>query len=163
MNIQLVTSKQDVEHVAHLAHTIWTEHYTPIIGAEQVAYMLATLQSADAIWMSIQHGDVYWLIQENEADIGYVSYSLDADYLFLSKLYLQKEARGKKYGQHLLTQIKEIAAKEKKRRIVLTVNKNNAQSIAAYHALGFTTVREQISDIGYGYVMDDYILELRLS
>ncbi|NCB47474.1 GNAT family N-acetyltransferase, partial [bacterium] len=30
----------DAAELAGLAETIWREHYTPIIGAEQVEYML---------------------------------------------------------------------------------------------------------------------------
>ena len=42
-------SKEDVQRLSELAKTIWTEHYTDIIGPEQVAYMLRTLQSSAAI------------------------------------------------------------------------------------------------------------------
>ncbi|BFT72400.1 GNAT family N-acetyltransferase [Paenibacillus sp. P36] len=43
--------------------------------------------------------------------------------------------------------------------IWLTVNRNNESSIAVYEKKGFRTVREQIVDIGNGFVMDDFIME----
>ena len=43
--------------------------------------------------------------------------------------------------------------------LYLTVNRENAGSIAAYLAMGFRKVREQVTDIGEGYVMDDFIME----
>ena len=42
----------------------------------------------------------------------------------------------------------------------MTVNRNNTGSVAAYEKMGFQKVREQVAEIGGGYVMDDYIMEL---
>ena len=44
--------------------------------------------------------------------------------------------------------------------LYLTVNRENIGSIAAYIAMGFRTVREQVTDIGEGYVMDDLVMEM---
>ena len=41
------TSAQIIE-VADLANTIWTEHFTPLIGSAQVYYMLEKFQSVVA-------------------------------------------------------------------------------------------------------------------
>ncbi|MCL2082368.1 MAG: hypothetical protein FWH04_03910 [Oscillospiraceae bacterium] len=40
--------------ISVLAGEVWREHYTPIIGSEQVEYMLAKLQSAKQICTDIQ-------------------------------------------------------------------------------------------------------------
>lgn len=48
-------------------------------------------------------------------------------------------------------------------KIWLTVNKRNFRSIDVYKHFGFETVREEYTDIGAGYVMDDYIMELKLN
>ena len=45
-------------------------------------------------------------------------------------------------------------------RIVLTVNRYNANSIAVYRHLGFHCIREEKTPIGGGYFMDDYIMAL---
>ena len=44
-----VQNYYQIETVVELAKEIWTEHYVPIIGIEQVEYMLAKSQSFDAI------------------------------------------------------------------------------------------------------------------
>ena len=44
--------------------------------------------------------------------------------------------------------------------VYLTVNRYNENTIAVYHATGFETVRTQVADIGNGYVMDDYVMQL---
>lgn len=46
------------------------------------------------------------------------------------------------------------------RTIWLTVNRRNERAIGAYRRAGFREVRAQVTDIGGGYVMDDYIMEL---
>jgi ribosomal protein S18 acetylase RimI-like enzyme len=43
---------------------------------------------------------------------------------------------------------------------VLAVNKHNAQAIAAYRKNGFRVADAVVKDIGGGFVMDDYIMEL---
>ncbi|MFN0124154.1 MAG: GNAT family N-acetyltransferase, partial [Blastocatellia bacterium] len=49
------------------------------------------------------------------------------------------------------------------RTISLCVNKRNTEAIAVYRRMGFA-IRSAISvDIGGGYVMDDYVMEKRLS
>lgn len=163
MDIKIVINKENAERVAALAKVIWTEHYTPIIGANQVTYMLENFQSSETIWQAIKNEHIYWLIEEEQKDIGYVSYQLEANTLFLSKLYLKKSARGKKYGRKLLQYLVKIASEKKKETITLTVNKYNHHSIAAYQAMGFKKIREQVAEIGQGYVMDDYVLELEVN
>ena len=43
----------------------------------------------------------------------------------------------------------------------LTVNKYNDLGIRAYEGTGFVTIDAVETDIGEGYIMDDYIMELR--
>ena len=43
--------------------------------------------------------------------------------------------------------------------LYLTVNKHNELGIRAYRAKGFETIDAVETDIGEGFVMDDYIME----
>ena len=61
INIVEVKNLKDIKETAMLAHSIWNEHYIPIIGKEQVDYMLAT-QSEQAIKEQIDEGYRYFLI-----------------------------------------------------------------------------------------------------
>ena len=157
IQLKPVSTLADVQLIAQLAKEIWTEHYTSIIGAKQVYYMLATLQSEDAILNDLAKGKHYLLVESEQLIIGYVGYELQGGQLFLSKLYLKKSERAKGAGRSILEALKEIAQTNKKECIVLTVNKNNYASIAAYQALGFQLIKEQCVEIGEGYVMDDYV------
>ena len=47
-------------------------------------------------------------------------------------------------------------------KIRLTVNKYNQYTIDAYNKWGFKTVDSVVTDIGNGFVMDDYIMEYEI-
>ncbi|MGX7394317.1 GNAT family N-acetyltransferase [Carnobacterium mobile] len=162
IQLKKVTTQKEAQTVAQLAKEIWEEHYTAILGEQQVAYMLANLQSETAIFNELTQGKEYFLVQSNHTIVGYISYQLLPDQLFLSKLYLKQTERGQGTGRLLIEQLKDIAAKNKKEQLVLTVNKYNTNTIAAYKKFGFELVKEQVADIGGGYVMDDYVLQYRL-
>ena len=44
----------------------------------------------------------------------------------------------------------------------LTVNKGNLRAVRAYEKFGFVRTEEQVSDIGNGFVMDDFVYEFTL-
>jgi len=80
--------------------------------------------------------------------------------LFLSKVYLLHEARGQGRFRQMLEYLRGLCREVGARTIWLTVNRRNERAIGAYRRAGFREVRAQVTDIGGGYVMDDYIMEL---
>ncbi len=154
-----VATKQHIEAVEALAKEIWTEHYIPIIGREQVDYMLSRFQSAQAISEQIANGYLYFLIREAGQFIGYISVQPKEQELFLSKIYVLSSRRGKGYGRKAVRFVEELAKEKGLGKIVLTVNKNNTLAIKAYEAIGFRKIEALVQDIGSGFVMDDYKME----
>lgn len=158
-----VYSTEDVEHLALLARDIWTEHYTPIIGAEQVEYMLGTLHSPSVIFAQIENeGYRYFLLKSGNTSLGYIGFVCNENELFLSKIYVAASARGSGLGRKALEFVKKFAQRNGSKKIVLTVNKNNSNTISAYYKLGFIKTGEICVDIGEGYHMDDFQMELAL-
>lgn len=157
-----VTTPQHVTLCERLAFDIWHEHYTPIIGAKQVGYMLENFQSAEAIQQQIIGEEyTYFLIHHADVFIGYFSLRSDPldGSLFLNKIYLLSGQRGRGFGRQTLEYIQQMAAESGSGRLRLTVNKKNKDTIAFYEACGFTTTGSIVQDIGAGYVMDDYVME----
>lgn len=152
--------------VEDIARRVWNEHYGTILSQGQIDYMLAKFQSVDAIIHQIADGYEYYII-ENQLDAckaGYFSIkpSKDPDgtlKLFLSKLYILKECRGKGAGSKVFDFLEQKAAENCLEAIWLTVNKYNKESISVYQHRGYEIVREQVADIGNGYVMDDFIMQ----
>lgn len=147
--------------VESLAREIWQEHYIPIIGKDQVAYMLDTFQSVEAIAKQIKEGTLYYLIKYDKP-VGYFSVALEEEALFLSKIYLKSQARGSGLGKITFNFIEQLAKQANKPKIRLTVNRNNILTIKAYEKWGLEAVGELVIEIGSDFVMDDYVMEKRL-
>jgi len=163
MNYTQVITDAQIKMVAGLAREIWTEHFTAIIGADQVSYMLDNIQSENAIAEQIRNKEyTYYLIEENEQPIGYCAIARQENVLFLSKLYILKTMRGKGIARKTIDFIKAIAFEKKLEKITLTVNKNNSGPIEAYEKLGFVNTGPIVQDIGGGFIMDDYKMELKI-
>ena len=152
----------EIQQIASLAREIWQEHYTSIIGIEQVEYMLSNFQSVTAIKQQIKDGYEYYLLVNNGTPVGYLSYGVESNYIFLSKIYVLSSSRGKGVGKKAVQHVVESAKKSQLDFIRLTVNKYNLKSIAAYKKIGFIVASEQVKPIGNGFVMDDYVLELHI-
>lgn len=151
-----VCTDYEINKVAELASAIWNEHYPSIIGQDQVDYMVEKFQSVEAINQQIEEGYVYHLINYNDKSVGYLSIKKNNDDLFLSKIYISKELRGKGIGKAAFSFIENLAKEQNCKTISLTVNKYNTNTVKAYEKIGFKNIDSIIIDIGNGYVMDDY-------
>ena len=156
--IQPTLTDLEIQSTVALGKEIWTEHYSPIIGLNQVNYMLNKFQSLEAIKNQIKDGYFYYNLKIDKNQIGYFSVQHRKDKLFLSKVYIHKSLRGNGYFNQVLKFIENIAKENRFPRIELTVNKYNKNSISIYLTKGFTIIEETIFDIGQDYIMDDYIL-----
>jgi RimJ/RimL family protein N-acetyltransferase len=152
----------DLPAIENLATIIWNEHYSPIIGKEQVSYMLDKFQSRETMLNQINEGYFYFKIEQANKLIGYCAIQFrDVDKTkecFISKIYLSKETRGQGIGTDIFQFITDLAIKNNATLLKLTVNKYNSDSIKVYHKIGFKTSREVVFDIGGGYIMDDFEL-----
>lgn len=160
-NIKILTTTTDeeIEAIAVLANEIWHQHFTPIIGKSQVNYMVEKFQSYPAISKQINEGGYeYFRIFLDDTFAGYTGVHVENDALFLSKLYIKKDCRGHKLATHALNFLITLCKERGLKKIWLTCNKYNADTLAVYDHLGFKITDEQVADIGNGFVMDDYIL-----
>lgn len=156
-----VKTQVQVESVAKLADEIWREWFPSIISEAQIDYMLDKFQSVEAITKQLSEGYRYFLIRRGEAYVGYTGVRPDPDgRLFLSKLYIKKEHRGKRYASETFEFLRELCRENGLHGIWLTVNKNNESTINVYKHCGFNIIGEDATDIGNGFVMDDYFFQL---
>jgi len=155
-NIELIYS------VSAVADEIWHEHYDPIIGEAQVDYMLEKFLSPDALAEQINSGYQYYLFSHEYTFAGFAGVHKEDGKLFLSKLYVHPEFQGMGIASYMFHQFIEMCKKHDLSKIWLTCNRNNTKSLEIYKHWGFKKVREEVADIGNGYVMDDYILEYEI-
>ncbi|MDO5981306.1 GNAT family N-acetyltransferase [Flavivirga spongiicola] len=156
VEIIIANTKNHYSQIAKLADVIWREHYIPIVGKQQIDYMLSKYQSAIAIEEQVANGFEYFLMTFDKTPVGYISVKKEVESLFLSKIYILSVYRGKKIGKAAMAFIEEKAEDYELKSIRLTVNINNTNSIKAYEKLGFANIGPLVTDIGNGFVMDDY-------
>ncbi|MBI3517772.1 MAG: GNAT family N-acetyltransferase [Bacteroidetes bacterium] len=158
----VIASEKELSTIAQLAHTIWNEHYVPIVGQQQVDYMLAKIYNhASLVEQLNEKKHVFYLIKNNQQNIGFVSVSATTAHdFFLHKFYIDQQKSNAGIGTQVLDLlIKEIGPKS----LTLTVNRQNFKSINFYFKNGFKIDRVEDFDIGNGYQMNDFVMVRKLS
>ena len=154
ISLEKVTADK-IEELSSIAYQVWRECFPGMISSEQIEYMLEKFQSVKAITEQMQNGYEYnFLVYEGET-AGYAGIRKDAGGIFLSKIYVIDRFRGKGIASEAVSRIAEIG-----KPITLTVNRGNFRAINAYEKMGFVKIREQKADIGSGFIMDDYVMQL---
>ena len=164
MNIQpriFPVAEADLPAVAELAGVIWRAVYPGIISGEQIEFMLAGMYSLDRLRAEIRSQGIryYRLVVDGQlAGFGSIGPTASPEVWKLHKLYLRPEMHRRGLGGFLLRHCEAEAGSSGARRLILTVNKHNHKAIAFYQRNGFTVAESVVTDIGGGFVMDDFIL-----
>lgn len=164
VEIKKITNAADLVQTAELAEKIWHECFHGIITDAQIDYMVEKFQSYEAMSTQIRTQDYsYFSVTDDEELCGYFAVKPETDSrFFLSKLYLKKEKRGRGIARLMMNRVFEEAISAGKKSVYLTVNKHNYHAIAVYEKIGFKTIDSPITDIGSGFMMDDYVMEYYL-
>jgi RimJ/RimL family protein N-acetyltransferase len=158
MDLSLRTAKaSDFTLIYELAASIWNIHYVPIIGQEQVDYMLQNMYSKEALLEQMEvKKHVFYIIEADEKAIGFISIS-DGSEAFLNKFYILQTEQGKGMGEKVFEQI--LALHPQIQTFRLTVNRKNFKSINFYFKLGFKIESVEDFDIGNNYFMNDFVMK----
>jgi len=91
-----LTNQKLLKALAALAHEIWNEYFPCILEQGQIDYMVEKFQSHEAISRQIsEEGYRYFLLREEGDTAGYAGICPRDGKLFLSKLYLRRQFRGR--------------------------------------------------------------------
>lgn len=175
MTLSLIPVKTvaDQEMLADLAGRIWREYWPDLIGEGQTEYMIEHFQSLEAVQRDMAENDYeYWFLVATESDedgvektvVGYTGghNEPETQRFFISKIYLLDEARGHGYARKVVEFYEDLCFVRGFEAMYLTVNKGNTLGVRAYEGTGFETIDKVVTDIGEGYVMDDFIMEKRV-
>ncbi len=160
-NVTFVPAETDeqIEEIAAIAEEIWNQHFVPIIGQAQVDYMVEKFQSYPALCEQIrEEGYEYFQTRVDGQLAGYIGVheEPEKERLFLSKLYVHQDFRGQHIATYALQFLIQLCKDRGLKEIYLTCNKHNTNTLQIYEHLGFTYTRDLVTDIGNGFVMDDY-------
>ena len=149
--------------VIDLTKKIWPVAYGEILSKAQLDYMIDKFYSETALREQIEvKGHVFYLAQDDKDNyVGFVSYEINCEphKTKIHKIYVLPESQGTGLGRQFFELVKEKAIENNQKAIFLNVNKYNT-SLHFYTKLGFTVIKDEVIDIGEGYVMDDYVMEL---
>ena len=150
--------------VQDLAYRIWPSTYGEILSKNQLEYMLDWLYDTHALQEKVTTGHLYYVVKENGLAKGYLALEPnypDAGYLRIHNLYVLPDRQGSGLGRALVNQAIDVAFDLDINALHLNVNRFN-KARAFYEHLGFKVIGEEDIEIGQGYLMEDYIMELRL-
>ena len=150
--------------VIELTKKIWPVAYGVILSQVQLDYMINRFYTENALSQLVDKGHVFYLAQdENENFVGFLSYEINSApcKTKIHKIYVLPETQGTGLGRQFFELVKEKSIENNQKSIFLNVNKQN-HAIHFYTKLGFTKVKDEVIDIGEGYVMDDYVMEIEI-
>ena len=153
----------DIASLRQLAREIWHAYYKHIISAAQIEYMLEQRYNEAVVRAELKQHHLWWdIVLVNDCMAGFSSYFMsgDAGVMKLDKLYVHDRYRRKGCGGLMLNRACKTARDHSCRTLMLTVNKHNDVALAAYAKYGFRVIASHVQDIGGGFVMDDFVMEL---
>lgn len=153
----------DIPVIQQIAEKTWRPTYAHILTEEQTLYMLDLMYSSEVLQKQIGSTIDFYLAMNGQETLGYFSIEVtEPGKMKLHKIYLDPDHKSKGTGSQIMEFIKQIALEAGVKYIELNVNKYNS-AVHFYEKMGFVRAKEMVLDIGNGYVMDDYVMQLTLS
>lgn len=150
-----------IEALREMANIVFPITYGTILTKEQIDYMLEMMYSAQSLEMQFADDCKFFIFQNEGKNVGFASIQVFGEYAKLHKIYFMPDAQGKGYGKLFLNFITSLLKSGGVKSLELNVNRfNNARIF--YEKNNFSVVREERNEIGEGYFMDDYVMELKL-
>ena len=163
-NLEIIkATERDIPLIQELTYKIWPHTYKDILATRQIEYMLNKMYSTESLSKQIHDGHQFILVKEDEKFLAFASYaSLKPSVYKLHKIYALPNQQGKGIGKfiinYIICEIKLLNATA----LQLDVNRHN-KAKGFYEKQGFKVTGEKDTDIGNGYFMNDYVMELPLS
>ena len=161
---------QDVALIRSLADGVWQETYASILSPQQIEYMFDMMYSHENLTIQMRDKHHHFLIiSHNDTPCAYISIEpLGEGRYNFQKIYARREVHGIGVGRYMIEQGVEWvrraeAASQRYGDIVVELFVNRANpAVNFYRHMGFEIVNTRDHDIGNGFFMNDYIMELHI-
>ena len=142
-------AKEELMLIQRIAHQTWPSTFAGLLSEAQIDYMLNWMYALPMLESQLEKGHGFLVAELDGEAMGFAGYEVN-------------HLEGPKVGKALLLEVAKRAREAGQNSLVLNVNKYNKKAIDFYLAMGFVTIRQEVNDIGQGYVMDDDVMELAL-
>ena len=160
MNTLLHCTEKDIELIRELTFRVWPQTYAEILTPDQITYMLDLMYSAASLQKQMEEGSQFLVVYEEQEPVAFAAYMPKSRSVYkLDKIYVLPSQQGKGTGKFLIEQVVQEVKEKGGRSLQLNVNRHN-KARYFYEKLGFVVIDEGDFDIGQGYFMNDYIMEL---
>ena len=134
-----VLNDEQLNILASTANEVWHEFFPCILSPEQIDYMVDKFQSYDAMKKQMEDGYEYYFLMDNDEICGYMGIHEETSdkKMFLSKLYLKKEHRGKGIADKMFACFLEEGYLHNVQAFTLEVRVSNQVAISLYQKYGF--------------------------
>jgi GNAT superfamily N-acetyltransferase len=150
--------------IREIAFQTWPDTFKEILTSEQISYMLNWMYAIDLLKHQMQTSHSFCVAEYDKKPIGFIGIELNhpaQGTAKIHKIYMLPSHQGKGIGKKLMHYSFEFAKQHGMSVILLNVNRFN-KAVNFYEQLGFFIDREEVIDIGNGYVMDDYVMRCDL-
>lgn len=142
-------TKQDFDNLYNFMRPIWVETYTNIIPKAQIEFLLDKYFKVENVQNFIKKGYSYKKVD----GVGVLIYQERDNDVFIDKLYLPQEFRGKGYPEKVFNELLKLG-----KNLTLNVNQANKRAVACYLKNGFIVEVIHDVDLGNGMINKDYIM-----
>lgn len=154
----------DIALIRSLADGVWQATYADILSPEQIRYMFDLMYSPAALreQMCVKH-HTFLIVSLDALPCAYISIEpLGGGRYNFQKIYARRAVHGQGVGRYMIERGLDYVRHTEQGQpamVELFVNRRNP-AVAFYRHMGFAIVGERDYDIGEGYFMNDYIMEL---
>lgn len=166
----------DIPLIRQLTFAIWPQTYGSIISQEQIDYMLEMMYSPEVLQKQIEEeGCTFIIVYDYSEPVGFASFAqltepgghpadneTEPTIWKLNKIYILPSQQGKGTGKFTINYIVDEIKVKGAKALQLQVNREN-KAKDFYEKLGFKIIQTADFDIGNGYFMNDYVMELPIS
>ena len=153
----------DIPLIRQLTFAIWPQTYSAVISKAQIDYMLEQMYNPATLQKQMEEeGCTFIIVYDDKEPVAFASYNETEPHLWkLNKIYILPSQQGKGTGKFILNYIVDEIKTKQAKALQLQVNRQN-KAKDFYERIGFKIIKTADFDIGNGYFMNDYVMELTL-
>ncbi|WP_436415314.1 GNAT family N-acetyltransferase [Petrimonas sp.] len=159
----ILANKNNIKDIQTVSNVAWPNAFKEILSPHQIKYMMNWMYSDESLQEQMYvKNHRYFLAKENDRFLGYMSIEHNCENsgkTKIHKIYILPDQQKKGIGKLLLYRAIAETKKQNDNAIYLNVNKYNENAIGFYKKNGFFLAKEEVIDIGNGFIMDDYVFE----